>query len=66
MTSDELDAKYLQPFTRRAVLRDWREGTRIWRIARDRRITIGCVKCVLIASGVAAIILRHPRERKTL
>lgn len=51
LTEAKVTAKYIEPQIRRKILRDHREGVRVWRIARDIGLSREVVVEVLVTAG---------------
>lgn len=66
LTEPQVTARYLEPFTKRKILRDHLEGTRIWRIARDIRQSPEVVIEVLVASGFSrGLAIQHSQHGRS-
>lgn len=58
------DARYLHNLQRWRIIQKRREGSRVWRIARDLRVAEEVVKQVLISAGWNGLGLEHQIERE--
>ena len=63
-TEVTITARYLEPLTIRKIVRDRRDGSRLWRIAKDTGLTVEVVREVLIQRGVSCYTLTHRKELK--
>ena len=61
-TENEVAARYLDAATRTKIARDRREGTKLWRIARDVGQPVEVVREVLISKGWRRDQFQHPSE----
>lgn len=63
-TETTITVKYLEPLIIRKILRDRRDGTRLWRIARDTGLSAEVVREVLVQRGVSLYTMTHRKELK--